>query len=228
MGAAAVLNKQQEHTLLHQGNYFLIILVGNDNTEKKLNENIRNAHKLQMEKRDNNEVSAGKLKSIQKPSQLLKGPKTQAVHSHSPAPHLGQEPAHPDQFDSNGTSLEDLKSQHEKLVDLILNEEDELIASHHKYIENTISSGNLFLFYLLVKEQEKIRYDVNLPGSDVEEYIINLNQLLTQQQNDIDNLKFMIGKFHQHIKQEQSLSQKFYAMQEEQAEFNQDFSDEEY
>jgi hypothetical protein len=52
--------------------------------------------------------------------------------------------------------------------------------------------------------------------------------LLTQQQNDIDSLKLMIGRFHQHIKQEQSLSQKFYAMQEEQAEFNQDFSDEEY
>jgi len=96
-----------------------------------------------MEKRDNNDASTGKLKSVQKPVQMLKGPKTQAVHSHSPAPHLGQEPAQPDQFDSNGASLEDLKSQHEKLVDLILNEEDELIASHHKYIENTISSSKV-------------------------------------------------------------------------------------
>lgn len=83
------------------------------------------------------------------------------------------------------------------------------------------------LFYL-VKDQEKLRYEVNMPGSDVEEYIINLSQLLAQQQTEIDNLNSMIGRFHQHIKQEQTLSQKFYSMQEEQAEFNQDFSDEEY
>ena len=140
-GAAATFNKQQEFALAHQGKYNFIYVLGNDNTEKKLNENIRNAHKLQMEKRDNNDPNSGKLKSLQKPTQLLKGPRSQAVHTQSPAPHLGQEPAQPDPLDPNGASLEDLKSQHEKLVDLILNEEDELIASHHKYIENTISSS---------------------------------------------------------------------------------------
>lgn len=96
-----------------------------------------------MERRDINDTSSGKLKTLQKPTQLLKGPKAQGVISQSPAPHLGQEPAQPDALDSNGGSLEDLKSQHERLVDLILNEEDELIASHHKFIESTISSGNI-------------------------------------------------------------------------------------
>jgi hypothetical protein len=148
-GAAAALNKQLEHAPIHQGIIFSIYyFLGNDNTEKKLNENIRNAHKLQMEKRDNNESSTGKLKSLQKPTQLLKGPKSQAVQSQSPAPHIGQEPALPDTFDSNGASLEDLKSQHEKLVDLILNEEDELIASHHKFIETTISSSKITHYIL--------------------------------------------------------------------------------
>lgn len=78
----------------------------------------------------------------------------------------------------------------------------------------------------IVKEQEKLRHEVNLPGSDVEEYIVSLDRLLTQKQNDITQLKDMIANFHQHIKQEQSLSQKFYSMQEdEQADINPDFDD---
>lgn len=47
----------------------------------------------------------------------------------------------------NEGDLHNLKGRHEQLVDLILKEEDDLIAYHHKFIENTITSGkklNLF------------------------------------------------------------------------------------
>lgn len=77
----------------------------------------------------------------------------------------------------------------------------------------------------VVKEQEKIRHEVNLPGSDVEEYIMSLNQLLTQKQNEIVELKGLISRFHGHIKQEQDLSQKFYSLQEENADVDQDLDD---
>lgn len=78
----------------------------------------------------------------------------------------------------------------------------------------------------IVKEQEKLRHEVNLPGSDVEEYIMSLDELLTQKQNDITRMKDMIANFHQHIKQEQSLSQKFYSMQgDEQADVGPDLDD---
>lgn len=39
------------------------------------------------------------------------------------------------------SDLQDLKMNHDKLVDLILKEEDDLISDHHKFIENTINSG---------------------------------------------------------------------------------------
>lgn len=75
----------------------------------------------------------------------------------------------------------------------------------------------------VVKDQEKLRHDVNLPGSDVEEYIVSLDKLLTQKQNEISSLKQMIGTFHRHIKEEQTLSQKFYSMQgDEQADMDPD------
>ena len=118
--------------------------------------------------------------------------------------------------DPTGAELKELKIRHERLVDLILNEEDELISAHHKFIENTINS---------VKEQERIRHEVNLPGSDVEEYIINLDNLLTAKQADLVQMKNMISNFHSHIKQEQELSMKFYSMQEDQADVAPDLDD---
>lgn len=118
--------------------------------------------------------------------------------------------------DLTGAELKDLKIRHERLVDLILKEEDDLIAAHHRFIENTINS---------VKEQERIRHEVNLPGSDVEEYIINLDSLLTAKQADLIQMKDMISNFHSHIKQEQELSMKFYSMQEDQADIAPDLDD---
>jgi hypothetical protein len=47
----------------------------------------------------------------------------------------------------NGADLQDLKHRHERLVDLILKEEDDLIASHHKFIESTINSGRILAIF---------------------------------------------------------------------------------
>jgi hypothetical protein len=63
-----------------------------------------------------------------------------------------------------------------------------------------------------------------MPGSDVEEYIVLLDRLLTQDLQEITTMKSQISRFHTHIKQEQNLSQKFYEMQED----DKDFGDDEY
>ena len=49
----------------------------------------------------------------------------------------------PDFEEEVNSDLHDLKSRHEKLVDTILKEEDDLISSHHNFIESTITSGIL-------------------------------------------------------------------------------------
>lgn len=193
-GAAASLNNQYDHHGDGQEN---------DDAEKRLNESIKNAHKLRMENSHSNE--GNKPRGLQKPSAIQRGPKTQANQPQVQPPRIGGSPlleGADEEMDQS--DLNELKSRHEKLVDLILEEEDELIAAHHKFIESTINS---------IKEQEKLRHEVNLPGSDVEEYITSLDSLLTLKQNEITQMKNMIANFHQHIKQEQSLSQKFYSMQ---------------
>jgi hypothetical protein len=49
-------------------------------------------------------------------------------------------------LENDGMELPELKQKHERLVDLILEEEDELISNHHRFIETTINSGKLFIF----------------------------------------------------------------------------------
>lgn len=175
-----------------------------DDAERRLNESIKNAHKLRMESNQNSDGTA-KPRGLQKPSSIQRGPKTQGGQPQAQPPRIGGSPLlEGADEEMEQSDLNELKSRHEKLVDLILEEEDELIAAHHKFIEATINS---------IKEQEKLRHEVNLPGSDVEDYITSLDELLTHKQNDITRMKDMIANFHQHIKQEQSLSQRFYSMQ---------------
>ncbi len=62
-----------------------------------------------------------------------------------------------------------------------------------------------------------MRHQVNLPGSDVEDYIISLDRQLLTMQEEIKHIRGDISTFHQHIRQEKDLSSKFYSMQIEQA-----------
>ena len=197
--------------------------IGNNDAEKRLNESIKNAHKLSLGGSNGQNIGGGvKQKGFQKPdSQQRDIDRFDEDLVNSPPNLIDESPLLEgsgfDDFDElQQDDLQDLKSRHERLVDTILKEEDDLIAAHHRFIENTINS---------IKEQEKIRHEVNLPGSDVEEYIVSLNQLLTQKQNEIGELKGLISKFHGHIKQEQDLSQKFYSLQEENADIDQDLDD---
>ena len=116
--------------------------IGNDDAEKRLNESIKNAHKLRMESNQNTEIGSGiKPKTFQRPGNALKGPKNQNTQLQQPTRVGGSPLLEEDPVDE--MNLEDLKVRHERLVDLILEEEDHLIASHHKFIENTINSSKL-------------------------------------------------------------------------------------
>jgi kinesin family protein 2/24 len=78
-----------------------------------------------------------------------------------------QEMKHPqDQESYDGVGLEELKDKHEGLVNVILKEEEELLSSHRKYIDDNVD---------LVKRQMSILNEVDKPGSDVEGYISGID-----------------------------------------------------
>lgn len=129
-----------------------VIDLGNDDAEKRLNESIKNAHKLRMESNQNTEIGSGnKPKTFQRPGLALKGPKSLNSQLQPPT-RVGGSPLLEGEV-AEEMNLEDLKVRHERLVDLILEEEDHLIAAHHKFIENTINSSKLQFWYQNISSQ---------------------------------------------------------------------------
>lgn len=94
-----------------------------------------------------NIAGGSKQKGLQKPDSLQKGiDRFDEDLVNSPPNLIDESPLLEgsgfDDFDEfHQDDLQDLKSRHERLVDTILKEEDDLIAAHHRFIENTINSS---------------------------------------------------------------------------------------
>lgn len=56
----------------------------------------------------------------------------------------------------------------------------------------------------------KLLNEVDKPGSDVDEYVQNLEQILNDKANLINQLKDKLKCFKDHLQQEEALSKKFY------------------
>lgn len=184
---------------------------GQSDAAKKLDQSIKNAYKLRMNQFEDAQANDIGISNPKPTIQSIQSASKPMMHNmQSPKPPIG------DSEDFTTTaSLEDLKVQHERLVDKILKEEDDLISNHHKSINKTINS---------VKEQEQLRHNVDLPGSDVEEYILSLDNILAERLAEAEHLRRTIQEFHKHIRQEQAISQRFYQMQEaEQADIAADY-----
>lgn len=132
-GAAAALNKQQDPDYKNV-----------DNAEMRLNESIKNAHKLRMESAQNTEMAAKMQKVTQHSSHTQRGHNTQVDSIQAPA-RTGGSPHLEEVDDLDYLDLGELKMKHERLVDKILQEEDNLINNHHGFIESTINSSKNFL-----------------------------------------------------------------------------------
>ena len=92
---------------------------------------------------------------------------------------------------------EKLCSEHEKLIEQILEEEEELITGHRRHIDDVVD---------LVKQEMALLNDVDKPGSDVETYVASLDTLLTQKIQMITAMRKQLITFHTHLKTEEAMS----------------------
>jgi len=106
----------------------------------------------------------------------------------------------------NEDELQKLCNDHEKLISLILEEEEDLISSHRKHIDDMVE---------LVKQEMLLLHEVDKPGSDVEEYVTSLDAILAHKMEVISVLRGRLLGFHEHLKQEEGLSKRFYDQQTE-------------
>ena len=72
-----------------------------------------------------------------------------------------------DQIESEyGGDTDRLCNDHEQIIESILEEEEELINGHRKHIDDLVD---------VVKQEMILLNDVDKPGSDVEDYVNNLD-----------------------------------------------------
>lgn len=79
-----------------------------------------------------------------------------------------------------GDDTEKLCTEHEKIIEQILEEEEELINGHRRHIDDLVD---------LVKSEMVLLNDVDKPGSDVEEYVNNLDQMLLNKISMIEQMR---------------------------------------
>lgn len=92
---------------------------------------------------------------------------------------------------------EKLCTEHERLIEQILEEEEELITGHRRHIDDVVD---------LVKQEMTLLNEVDKPGSDVSTYVASLDKLLTQKISKITEMRKQLITFHTHLKTEEVMS----------------------
>mmetsp|Transcript_9549 Transcript_9549/g.18604 ORF Transcript_9549/g.18604 Transcript_9549/m.18604 type:complete len:505 (-) Transcript_9549:4248-5762(-) len=101
-------------------------------------------------------------------------------------------------------SLEKLGEQHEQLVGLILEEEEALVGTHKRMIDSMVD---------LIKVQMAMLNEIEKPGSDVQQYIRELESILNQKEHQIGALRTKLNTFKQHLSDEEQMTKQFYSLQ---------------
>lgn len=95
--------------------------------------------------------------------------------------------------------FQQIQFEHENLINIILQQEEELIEKHENQLQEFDSSGNY---------ERGLLSEVNKPGSDIELYIDNLEKLMDEKQRSILKIKNQITNFKKLLKDEQSMNNK--------------------
>lgn len=82
-----------------------------------------------------------------------------------------------------------LNQVHEKLISVILTEEEELIAKHREQLDKMCEYS---------RTEFTLLNDVERPGSDIDGYVESLSKMLEQKTNSILQLKKQLCLFKQH------------------------------
>ncbi len=92
------------------------------------------------------------------------------------------------------------------MVNLILEEEEEMIAAHKQHVDEIVE---------MVKQEMQLLQEVDKQGSDVEAYAASLDSTLARKMEAIAALRDKLTGFRTHLQQEKDLSKKFFEQQNE-------------
>ena len=98
---------------------------------------------------------------------------------------------------SASMSRDEAERAHDALIDVILSEEDAIIAAHREHIERSMET---------VKHEMDFLANVDKPGSAVDVYVDELDAILAERAEDVARLRARVDRFRSLLAQEESLS----------------------
>ena len=93
--------------------------------------------------------------------------------------------------------MNEMVKAHDDLINVILEEEEEVIAAHRGQIEETME---------LVKSEMALLADVDKPGSAIDQYVDRLSRVLSRKAESIAKLRERVATFRTHLREEEVLS----------------------
>eukprot|EP00759_Apiculatamorpha_spiralis_P004414 PhF_6_TR12608/c0_g2_i1/m.19905/K10393/KIF2_24, MCAK; kinesin family member 2/24 len=128
-----------------------------------------------------------------------------AARSNAPQPQVAptpfpQQPMTSMDSPPNNRSAVDLDMEHEKLINLIVQEEEMLIVAHRKHIDDVMEIIKLEMAHL---------NEVDQNGSHIDQYVRNLDVLLQRKIDNIMDFKKKVEQLQSHLKQEESMCRQF-------------------
>jgi len=106
---------------------------------------------------------------------------------------------------NNEDDLQKLSNEHEKLINTILNEEEDFISDHRKHIDDVVE---------LVKQEMILINEVDKPGSDIDIYVSSLDKLLKEKEEKIQGTRSRLKDFNNLLRDEEYLSQLYFTYQQ--------------
>ena len=91
-----------------------------------------------------------------------------------------------------------LGEDHEKLIEQILEDEEQLIFKHNQICKESIQ---------VVEKEMSLLRDVDKPGSEVENYVEKLDEILLVKIKKMEDLRNNCLRFYKNIKTEQVMNQ---------------------
>lgn len=108
--------------------------------------------------------------------------------------------------EGEGRELEKICGEHERVVNLILEEEENIIAAHKQHIDEVVE---------MVKQEMQLLQELDKPDSDVDVYAALLDATLANKVEAVNSLRKKLSAFRAHLRQEKELSKKFFEQQNE-------------
>lgn len=96
-----------------------------------------------------------------------------------------------------GQNIDLLERDHESVIEKILEEEEKLILSHRQQIDEQAS---------ILKDEWSLITVVDKPGSDIVQYVEDLDKILLKKINSITKLREQLLNFHKNLKTEEEMS----------------------